>query len=80
MVEDNLVNREVVVTMLENLHYDVIIANNGQEAVEAFKQNSIDLVFMDCQMPVMDGYDATRAIRDLEAKKVRTGDSSKHIL
>ena len=77
VVEDNLVNREVVVTMLKNLHYDVIIANNGQEAVEVFEHNSIDLVFMDCQMPVMDGYDATRAIRALEQKD--DCDSGKHI-
>jgi CheY-like chemotaxis protein/HPt (histidine-containing phosphotransfer) domain-containing protein len=78
VVEDNLVNREVVVTMLQNLRYDVIIANNGQEAVEVLQQNSIDLVFMDCQMPIMDGYDATRAIRALEEKK-SSADSGKHI-
>jgi signal transduction histidine kinase/CheY-like chemotaxis protein/HPt (histidine-containing phosphotransfer) domain-containing protein len=66
VVEDNLVNREVVVTMLKNLNFNVVTASNGQEAVEAVKHGAFDLVFMDCQMPVMDGYDATRAIRALE--------------
>ena len=77
VVEDNLVNREVVVTMLKNLHYDVIIANNGLEALEVFEHNSIDLVFMDCQMPVMDGYDATRALRARQQKD--DCDLGKHI-
>jgi CheY-like chemotaxis protein/HPt (histidine-containing phosphotransfer) domain-containing protein len=76
VVEDNLVNREVVVTMLKNLYYDVVIANNGQEAFQAFQNNAIDLVFMDCQMPIMDGYDATRAIRVLEQEDDTS--SSKH--
>jgi signal transduction histidine kinase/CheY-like chemotaxis protein/HPt (histidine-containing phosphotransfer) domain-containing protein len=76
VVEDNLVNREVVVTMLKNLNYDVVIANNGQEAFQAFQNNAIDLVFMDCQMPIMDGYDATRAIRVLEQEDDTS--SSKH--
>jgi two-component system, sensor histidine kinase len=69
VAEDNLVNREVVVTMLQSLHYDVVIADNGQEAVEALKNEAFDLVFMDCQMPVMDGYDATRTIRALETEQ-----------
>ncbi len=73
VVEDNPINREVVVTMLESLHYDVGIANNGHEAVEALKQDSFDMVLMDCQMPIMDGYEATRAIRKLEAEKSSEG-------
>ncbi len=67
VVEDNPVNREVIVTMLESMNYDVVIATNGQEAVERLIHDSFDLVFMDCQMPVLDGYDATKAIRELEA-------------
>ena len=69
VAEDNRVNREVVVNMLKNLDYDVVIATTGQEAVEALQHDSFDLILMDCQMPVLDGYDATKAIRALEAEE-----------
>ncbi len=65
VAEDNLVNQEVVRGMLTSLGCQVTIAHNGSEAVEQVKDGNFDLVFMDCQMPVMDGFDATRAIKRL---------------
>lgn len=66
LVEDNPVNREVAISMLETMRCKVIVAVNGQQAVNLFEQGEIDLVLMDCEMPVMDGYAATNAIRELE--------------
>ena len=63
VVEDNMVNQEVVREMLKLMACHVDVAENGREAVEAMGQNSFDLVLMDCHMPEMDGFEATRAIR-----------------
>ena len=54
---------------LKKENHQVTLANNGQEAVELFKQNNFDLILMDIMMPVMDGYEATAAIRTLEASE-----------
>lgn len=63
LVEDNPINQLVAQGMLEHLDLRADIANNGVEALEALESNSYDLIFMDCQMPTMDGYTATRHIR-----------------
>ena len=64
VVEDNLTNQQVAKGVLGKLGYLVDIAGDGAEGVEALKLKSYDLVFMDVQMPEMDGYQATQAIRD----------------
>jgi len=66
VVEDNAVNQDLTKEMLVRLGCQVTLAEDGVEAVQAFEQGSFDLVFMDCQMPRMDGFEATRAMRDLE--------------
>jgi PAS domain S-box-containing protein len=65
LVEDNAVNRKVAVRLLERMGHEVEVAVDGERAVAAVAGNTYDLALMDCQMPVMDGYAATRAIRQL---------------
>lgn len=72
LVEDNLVNQDVAKKMLEILGSQVTIANNGQEAIDILKIKKFDLIFMDCQMPIMDGYAATIEIRKTEKNGQRT--------
>ena len=67
LVEDNALNREVAVAMLEHFGCAVRSVEDGAQAVEQVRAERFDLVLMDCQMPVMDGLSATRAIRELEA-------------
>jgi len=69
VVEDNEINQLVTTGMLKKIGCRVSLASNGKEAVEAITDNQYDLVFMDCQMPVMDGYQATEAIRRLEEER-----------
>jgi PAS domain S-box-containing protein len=68
LAEDNIINQKVVLRLLEKQGHRVLLANNGQEVLEALKKDKFDLVLMDVQMPVMNGFDATRAIRQEEKK------------
>lgn len=69
VVDDNETNREIAAGLLKNFGCTVNIAENGQEAVEMVTANYYDLILMDCQMPVMDGFKATVAIRRLEKSR-----------
>lgn len=69
LVEDNPVNQTVAVKMLEKAGHSVVLASNGQEAIEAFDRDRFDVILMDVQMPVMGGLEATQAIRAREARR-----------
>jgi two-component system, sensor histidine kinase and response regulator len=71
LVEDNPVNQRVAQRMLQKLAAEVTLANNGAEALERLAESTYDAVLMDCQMPVMDGFTATRRIRELERDNKR---------
>ncbi len=66
LVEDNIFNQKVMLGILKQSDIHVDVANNGQEAIDALLRQTYDLVFMDCQMPIMDGYQATAKIRQQE--------------
>jgi PAS domain S-box-containing protein len=66
LVEDNVVNQKVALKMLDCFGADCHLADNGQEALDELERNRYDLVLMDCHMPKMDGYAATRALRERE--------------
>jgi len=66
LAEDGLVNQKVAVSLLQQRGHIVTVANNGQEALTALDRESFDVVLMDIQMPIMDGYEATAKIREKE--------------
>ena len=66
VAEDNLINQKLATYMLTNLGHKVVIAANGQEALDKFRAGNFDVILMDVQMPVMDGFEATQLIRAAE--------------
>ena len=71
IAEDNMINRAVAVSMLERWGCEVVQAENGEEAVREVRKGKFDFILMDCQMPVMDGFEATSAIRHFETANSR---------
>ena len=71
VADDNLINQEVAVRMLAELGCSAVVVGDGQQALDAVAQRRFDVVLMDCQMPVVDGYEATRAMRALEQREGR---------
>ena len=69
LVEDNMVNRTLALEMLQRLGCDAMHAGNGVEALDALEKQDFDVVLMDCQMPVMDGFIATRKLRERETAR-----------
>ncbi len=67
IVEDSLTNREITAEMLKQIGFDSDTAENGREALEICRKKKFDLILMDCQMPEMDGFEATRLIREAES-------------
>src|SRR5674476_60590 len=75
LVEDNILNQRVVTFSLKKYNHEVVIANNGVEAIERFREHKFDVILMDIMMPVMDGIEATVKIREIESSdnlEVRT--------
>jgi signal transduction histidine kinase/CheY-like chemotaxis protein len=66
IVEDNIVNQKIIKNYLTQVGYLCHVAKNGEEGVELWVQNSFQVILMDCEMPVMDGFEATRRIRERE--------------
>jgi len=65
LVEDNLVNQKVATAMLKNMGCRIRVAPNGAQALQQISNHKFDLIFMDCQMPILDGFETTRAIREM---------------
>ncbi|MGK7928663.1 MAG: response regulator [Spirulina sp.] len=72
VVEDTPVNQKVVLNQLRLLGYEADCANDGREALQRWEAGHYDLIFMDCQMPVMDGYQATQVLRQREGNECHT--------
>ena len=80
VAEDHDINRRLAMLMLEKLGYHAEFVSNGREAVAAVASQPYDVVLMDCQMPVMDGYEATRAIRAAQASQSPEARHAVHII
>ena len=72
LVDDSVVNQKVACHNLKKLGYQMTIANNGKECLTILEQKPFDLILMDCQMPIMDGYQATENIRKSSSVKINS--------
>lgn len=68
LVEDIVINQKVALGLMNCFELEVDIANNGKEALEKYTHNTYDIILMDCQMPIMDGFEATQKIRETDKK------------
>ncbi|MDN2696401.1 response regulator [Janthinobacterium sp. SUN073] len=71
LVEDNAINQEIALAMLEDTGYEATPADNGRRALALWERSPFDVILMDCQMPEMDGFEATRRLRRMEAQQGR---------
>ena len=78
VAEDNLINQKLTVRMLEKLGFQSDVVENGQEALEALARGSYAVVLMDCHMPLVDGFEATRLIRQREAAAQESAEADRH--
>lgn len=69
VAEDNEANQFLIKAITKNMGWDITMVDDGEQAVEAYNQSSFDLILMDIQMPVLNGYEATKIIRSVEKEK-----------
>lgn len=80
IVDDNLVNQKVAAKMVSRFGFTADLAENGEQAIALFSSKKYAMILMDCQMPVMDGYEATVRIRELEEQKPKSAGSATPII
>ncbi|MDF0556719.1 response regulator [Kamptonema sp. UHCC 0994] len=80
LAEDHYINQQVILSQLAVLGYQADCATNGQEALKMLDSQSYDIVLMDCQMPILDGYATTKKLRELEADNERENSSHKTVI
>lgn len=73
LVEDNILNQKLMYFNLTKMGFSINIVNDGQQAIDAYKQQFYDIILMDIMMPILDGYQTTKIIRDIE---IQTGHKS----
>jgi CheY-like chemotaxis protein len=71
VAEDNEANQFLIKAITKTMDWEITLVENGEEAIDAFKKEDFDLILMDVQMPIMNGYEATKIIRSLEVEKDR---------
>jgi len=79
LAEDNKINQKVAMKTLESFGHNVVLAENGNQALDKFKTGNYDIVLMDVEMPELDGIEATRMIRKMEMEGILTGNAKKRV-